>query len=425
MKNNNNNKGNSLVFDAWIKLKANRSAMAGLFVILIAVIISILGANIRPDSSVDANHQIQQIARLNPGSSVKHLKLRRNEQVETVSFFGKLFFGGQSNPFKYIPINDFIFENEFIVFEEYKIESSSELPSYRSIPIADVLYPLSIDKEKNFKILNDGTVSVLLFNNETITASISSIQKEIQQFNIVEKTYLLGTDKQGRDMLSRLMAGTIVSLSVGLIAVLISLIIGLFFGAIAGYFRGWIDDLIMWFINLVWSIPGLLLVISLTLIIGKGFTTIFFAVGLTMWVELARIVRGQILSIREKEFIIASRALGYSNFRIIWRHIFPNILGPVIVICASNFAAAILIEAGLSFLGIGVQIPMPSWGFMIEQHKGLIMDADKAYLALLPGLAIIILVFAFMTLGNGLRDALDNKDDSLVEQDKLKGAPIE
>jgi len=425
LKNNNNNKGNSLVFDAWIKLKANRSAMAGLFVILIAVIISILGANIRPDSSVDANHQIQQIARLNPGSSVKHLKLRRNEQVETVSFFGKLFFGGQSNPFKYIPINDFIFENEFIVFEEYKIESSSELPSYRSIPIADVLYPLSIDKEKNFKILNDGTVSVLLFNNETITASISSIQKEIQQFNIVEKTYLLGTDKQGRDMLSRLMAGTIVSLSVGLIAVLISLIIGLFFGAIAGYFRGWIDDLIMWFINLVWSIPGLLLVISLTLIIGKGFTTIFFAVGLTMWVELARIVRGQILSIREKEFIIASRALGYSNFRIIWRHIFPNILGPVIVICASNFAAAILIEAGLSFLGIGVQIPMPSWGFMIEQHKGLIMDADKAYLALLPGLAIIILVFAFMTLGNGLRDALDNKDDSLVEQDKLKGAPIE
>ena len=414
-----------MVFDAWIKLKANRSAMAGLFVIIIAVLISILGANIRPDSSLDANHQIQQIARLNPGSCVKHLKVRRNEEVESVSFFGKLFFGGQSNPFKYIPIDDFRFENEFIVFEEYKLKSSSELPSYRSIPIADVLYPLSIDSDKNFKILNDGTVSILLFNNETITASISSIQQEIKQFNIIEKRYLLGTDKQGRDMLSRLMAGTIVSLSVGLIAVLISLIIGLFFGSIAGYFKGWIDDLIMWFINLVWSIPGLLLVISLTLIIGKGFTTIFFAVGLTMWVELARIVRGQILSIREKEFIIASRALGYSNFRIIWRHIFPNILGPVIVICASNFAAAILIEAGLSFLGIGVQIPMPSWGFMIEQHKGLIMDADKAYLALLPGLAIIILVFAFMTLGNGLRDALDNRDDSLVGQDKLKGAPIE
>ena len=222
-----------MVFDAWIKLKANRSAMAGLFVIIIAVLISILGANIRPDSSVDANHQIQQIARLNPGSCVKHLKVRRNEEVESVSFFGKLFFGGQSNPFKYIPIDDFRFENEFIVFEEYKLKSSSELPSYRSIPIADVLYPLSIDSDKNFKILNDGTVSILLFNNETITASISSIQQEIKQFNIIEKRYLLGTDKQGRDMLSRLMAGTIVSLSVGLIAVLISLIIGLFFGSIA------------------------------------------------------------------------------------------------------------------------------------------------------------------------------------------------
>ena len=369
------------------------------------------------------NHQIQQIARLNPGSTVKHLKVKKNDDVEEVSFFGKLFFGGQSDSYKYIPINGFHFENEFIIIEEY--QTVKELPTYKLIPIVDVVYPLSISDDYNFTIDEDDNVSVLLFNNSSITESISKIRVEIKQNNIVKKTYLLGTDKQGRDMLSRLMAGTIVSLSVGLIAVLISLIIGLLLGALAGYFRGWVDDIIMWFINLVWSIPGLLLVISLTLIIGKGFTTIFFAVGLTMWVELARIVRGKILSIREKEYIIASRALGYSNFRIIWKHIFPNILGPVIVICASNFAAAILIEAGLSFLGIGVQIPMPSCGFMIEQHKGLIMDADKAYLALLPGLAIIILVFAFMTLGNGLRDALDNREDSLANPNKLKGAPID
>jgi peptide/nickel transport system permease protein len=414
LENNTQNIANSLFLDAWIKLKANRSAMLGLFVILIAVLISVLGANIRPDSSLDANHQIQQIARLNPGSSVKHLKVRRNEEVEEVSFFGKLFFGGQTDPHKYIPINSFEFKNEFIIIEEYNDESDIDLPIYKSIPIADVIYPLSITEENNYTILENDNVSVLLFNNKWITESISEIKLEIAKNNIVKKTYFLGTDKQGRDMLSRLMAGTIVSLSVGLIAVLISLLIGLLFGAIAGYFRGWVDDVIMWFINLVWSIPGLLLVISLTLIIGKGFTTIFFAVGLTMWVELARMVRGQILSIREKEYIVASHALGYSNFRIIWRHILPNILGPVIVICASNFAAAILIEAGLSFLGIGVQIPMPSWGFMIEQHKGLIMDADKAYLALLPGLAIIILVFAFMTLGNGLRDALDNREDALL-----------
>ena len=255
---------------------------------------------------------------------------------------------------------------------------------------------------------------ISLIDNQQLNSSIPILKAHIEAHNIETLTYFLGTDKQGRDMLSRLMAGTIVSLSVGVIAVLISLLIGLLFGALAGYYGGRIDDVIMWFINLVWSIPGLLLVISLTLIMGKGFTTIFFAVGLTMWVELARIVRGQLLSIREKEFIIAAKALGFSNFRIIWRHIFPNILGPVIVICATNFAAAILIEAGLSFLGIGVQIPMPSWGFMIEQHKGLIMDADKAYLALLPGIAIVVLVFAFMTLGNGLRDAFDNKEDTMV-----------
>lgn len=411
--------------NTWIKLKSNKAAMVGLVIILIAVLISILGANIRPDATVNANYQIQQISRLNPGTQVKLLKIRRNETVKKVSFFGKLFFGGQIDSYKYIPINNYRFEKEFIVVEEYSNDDFTANPTYKSYPIIDVAYPLSFKDISDNKVFADGTISLTLVNGDKVKTTISDLANDIVHNNIVVKTYLLGTDKQGRDMLSRLMAGTIVSLSVGVIAVLISLSIGLLFGALAGYYRGWVDDLIMWFINLVWSIPGLLLVISLTLIIGKGFTTIFFAVGLTMWVELARIVRGQILSIREKEFIIASHALGFSNFRIIWKHIFPNIIGPVIVICASNFAAAILIEAGLSFLGIGVQIPMPSWGFMIEQHKGLIMNADKAYLALLPGLAIIVLVFAFMTLGNGLRDAFDNKENSLDKSDNLKGAPLD
>lgn len=414
MKNTTQNKNSSLFLDAWIKLKANRSAMAGLFVIIIAILISVLGANVRPDSSVDANNQIQQIARLNPGSKVKHLKVRKNREIEAVSFFGKLFFGGSTNKYKYVPINNYRFENHQIIVEEFTVDNNYLAPSFKFYSIADVVYPLSISAPEKVKFLPDSLLMISLIDNQQLNSSIPILRAHIEAHNIETVTYFLGTDKQGRDMLSRLMAGTIVSLSVGVIAVLISLLIGLLFGALAGYYGGRIDDVIMWFINLVWSIPGLLLVISLTLIMGKGFTTIFFAVGLTMWVELARIVRGQLLSIREKEFIIAAKALGFSNFRIIWRHIFPNILGPVIVICATNFAAAILIEAGLSFLGIGVQIPMPSWGFMIEQHKGLIMDADKAYLALLPGIAIVVLVFAFMTLGNGLRDAFDNKEDTMV-----------
>jgi peptide/nickel transport system permease protein len=234
------------------------------------------------------------------------------------------------------------------------------------------------------------------------------MQNEVTQHNIKTQHYWLGTDRYGRDVLSQLMIGTRVSLSVGFISVAISLLIGLLLGSIAGYFGGRIDSLIMWLINVVWSIPTLLLVIAITFALGKGFWQVFIAVGLTMWVEVARVVRGQILSIREKEFVEAGKALGFGNARIIFRHILPNTLAPVIVISAANFASAILIEAGLSFLGIGVQPPMPSWGTMIKDNYGYII-LDSAYLAILPGLAIMIMVLAFMLIGNGLRDALDVK----------------
>ena len=209
-------------------------------------------------------------------------------------------------------------------------------------------------------------------------------------------------------MLSLLIIGTRVSLSVGFISVFISLIIGILLGSLAGFFRGWVDNIIVWFINVVWSIPTLLLVIAITFALGKGFWQVFIAVGLTMWVEVARVVRGQILSIREKEFVEAGRAMGFKNSRLIFNHILPNIMGAVIVISAANFASAILMEAGLSFLGIGVQPPMPSWGSMIKENYAYII-LDSAYLAILPGIAIMIMVLSFMIIGNGLRDALDVK----------------
>jgi peptide/nickel transport system permease protein len=222
------------------------------------------------------------------------------------------------------------------------------------------------------------------------------------------KTFILGTDRLGRDILSRLMAGTYISLLVGFIAVLMSLILGLIIGVTAGYYRGRVDQILSWIINVFWSIPGLLVVMAFILAFGTGFWKVFFAVGLTMWVEVARVARGQVLSIREKEFIEAAVSIGVSPFQIMFKHILPNIMPPIIVISSANFASAILIESGLSFLGLGTQIPAPSWGNMIRENYSMI-TTQQAYLALAPGLLIMLAVLSLMYIGNGLRHALDVK----------------
>jgi len=260
--------------------------------------------------------------------------------------------------------------------------------------------------------VNNGEILVYAYNDLVSSNQLelhsSNLREQIKKELISNTTFWLGTDRYGRDVLSRLMAGTWVSFTVGAISILISLIIGIVIGAIAGYYRGRVDDLLVWLINVVWSIPTLLLVIAIALALGKGFWQVFVAVGLTMWVEVARVVRGQVISLREKEFIEAGKALGYTHSRIIKKHVLPNVIGPVIVISAANFASAILVEAGLSFLGLGAQPPQATWGKMISEHKGYVITGD-AYLAILPGVAIFFLVFAFVLLGNGLRDALDTK----------------
>ncbi|MEO8173656.1 MAG: ABC transporter permease [Sediminibacterium sp.] len=343
------------------RLLKNKGASFGLILIIVSLLLALFCYFISPDSSPNANRMIPEIGSKKPGFSVLLLRTKR-DKIVTQTGFAKRLISGAEESYQYIPIISYTIQNDSIIYQKFIDEGVTERRS--------MLLSLA------------GTPPVS------------------------KSTYYLGTDKFGRDILSRLLIGVRVSLSVGLIAVLISLTIGILLGALAGYFRGWIDDVIMWFINVIWSIPTLLLVFAITLALGKGFWQVFVAVGLTMWVNVARLVRGQVLAVRELEYIEATRALGYSHTRIIFRHILPNILGPVMVIAASNFASAIVIEAGLSFLGVGVQPPQPSWGLMIKENYNFIITHNPM-LALAPGIAIMLLVLAFNLLGNGLRDALN------------------
>jgi len=384
---------------AWLRFRKNVPGMISLSVILLTLIIAILGYLVTPDHSPYANDQRLEISTQKPGFSIEMLKIRKNRTFIHTSFFKEMLTGSEGNYTK-IPVSSCSFEDDSITAT---IFDPDNLGLKKSWNIADFVYPLATKPVKH----NDSLV-IHTINGKTLTVSIEGLRSVIKKQNFTTQRFWLGTDQFGRDLLSRLIIGSRVSISVGFISVGISLIVGLLLGSLAGYFRGRTDDVIMWFINVVWSIPTLLLVIAITFALGRGFWQIFVAVGLTMWVEVARVVRGQIISIKEKEFVEAGKALGFTGYRIISRHILPNVISPVIVISAANFAAAILIEAGLSFLGIGVQPPVPSWGGMIREYYSFII-LNSAYLAVIPGLAIVLLVLAFMTLGNALRDVLDVK----------------
>ena len=391
---------------AWQRFKKNKLAVVGLYILAIATCIAILGGLIRPDSTKNANSQQVSLGKKGINFSVEVLKVRSNANIPHQWFLGQMFFGGKESRYLTVPIHSYSFTGDSIVGFEYggSKDVKGEPFAYNMLDVVAPIEMSSLSRQGE-------EVHANTLDGEAISTTRAQLKNEIRKKNTATQRFLIGTDKIGRDMLSRLMAGTIVSLSVGLISVFISLVLGIGLGAVAGYFGGWIDDVITWIINVVWSIPTLLLVIAITFALGKGFVQVFIAVGLTMWVEVARVVRGQVLSLKNMEYIEASRALGFGTFRIISKHIIPNIMGPVIVISAANFASAILLEAGLSFLGIGAQIPMASWGQMIKDHYAYI-TTNMAYLAILPGLCISILVLAFMLIGNGLRDSVDTRATS-------------
>jgi len=359
---------NSLTALALQKFKKNTTGVLSLWFVILCGFVAIFAYTIAPDNSSNANQMHLEIHSKKPGFEVLMLTIPSEVTVKQ-SFFDKLLFGVK-NQHTEIPILNYQISKNSLITNSY---------TENSIESRTKSYPIT------------------MFKNSDISQLIKT------------KKFYFGTDKYGRDLLSRMLIGTRISFFIGFIAVFISLVIGVSIGSIAGYFGGKVDALIMWVINITWSIPTLLLVIAITLALGKGYWQVFIAVGLTMWVEVARVVRGQLMSAKEMQYVEAAKALGFSNFRIIFKHILPNIMAPVIVISAANFAGAILIESGLSFLGIGAQPPTPSWGAMIKDHYSYII-LGKAYLAIIPGVAIMSLVMAFMLIGNALRDALDVKN---------------
>lgn len=349
-------------------------AVFGLVYTISCFVVALLGYLFVPDASTYANTQLLEWAKAPPGTEAHILWVPADDQATDHAWHNWL--TGYPNPG--IPLA--LAGPESWRLEGQQVHVETLAGPRDSLPLA------------TFPLVSD-------------VASPATFARGY----IETRTFWLGTDTYGRDLLSRILLGTRISLTIGLLAMLLSITLGVFMGTLAGFLGGWVDRLIMWLISVLWSIPTLLLALAISFVLGRGFWQLFVAIGISMWVESARIVRGQILSLRELPFIEAAGALGYRRGRIMFRHILPQVISPIIVIAVANFGAAVLIESGLSFLGIGVEVPIPSWGGMIYEGYTYIVFENGKWLAFFPGMALVLLIMGINLIGIGLRDALDVK----------------
>src|SRR5687768_13726737 len=337
----------SLWWYSWRRLKRNRRAVAGLIIVSILVFVAIFADFLAP---IDPNRQILEYAEKPTG-----------------------------------------FRGSVLV-----VKSAGGSYGDEQIPV------------QSYRVQGDSVVYVDLLGRQSSIARSALLGGSENEWHR-EQLYVLGVDRYCRDVLCRLIAVAQFSLLVGFSSEIIALLIGVTLGAFAGYYRGWVDASAMYLANVIWSFPFILLVIAFSLALGHGLWQSFVAIGVASWVDVCRIVRGQFFSLRETEYVEATRALGFGSPRTIFRHMLPNAMGPITVIATAGFASAIIAEASLSFLGLGVQPPQASWGQMIRDGYGYIAAGKNWGLAVYPSVAIALAVFGFNMLGDGLRDALDPK----------------
>jgi peptide/nickel transport system permease protein len=263
--------------------------------------------------------------------------------------------------------------------------------------------------KKNGLAVAGGIIVIALFLVAVFAPAISPYNPDsIDSRHILEPPgigHLFGTDDLGRDVLSRMIFGSRISLAVGFVAVGISTLIGMVLGALSGYYGGWLDRIVMRFIDIMLSIPTFFLILAVIAFIGPSIWNIMVIIGLTSWMGVARLVRAEFLSLKEREFVLAARAIGAGDFRIIFRHIMINSMAPVVISAILGVAGAVLVESALSFLGLGVQPPTPSWGNILTLGKDNIEIAW--WLSVFPGLAILVTVLGYNLLGEGIQDSID------------------
>lgn len=355
--------------------------------LILVVLVALFNPFIRPDRSSNANQQNLEIAKLDPFTTVRFLEIETNGPTTA------------NNEKKLVPIKALEFQNTRLKLLVYNTNGIEE---YRFYSYVDILF--NVNDSVIAKAYEHQGEKFAFRDNLGIEHQLdfTSVEQKVMNEAIVKKHFFLGTDQYGRDLLSRLMAGSRVSMAVGFLSILLALFLGLGVGLVSGYFGGRWDQVFNWTMNVFYSIPALLLVIGITLFTGKGVAGISIGIGLVLWVEMARVIRGEVISLKEKEFVKAARLIGMTDIRIILKHLIPNLSNSLIILSSSNFADAILMEAGLSFLGIGIQPPIPSWGGMIRELYGYIIT-DGAFLAIVPGIAIFLVVLSFLVVSNGFK----------------------